>query len=94
MIDKDLTLTELRNLVDFHTGVESDDHKHKTGFIANKLIEEHFPGYKIEMINFVDYGGEMLRRHPWIRAAFDAIMRLLAPRKGRLFSWILRKPLL
>jgi len=38
-----------------------------------------------------DYGGEMLQAHRRLRAGFDAIMRAVAPGKGRLFSWILRK---
>ena len=92
LIDKPLTLAELRRMVDIHTALENDAEKSHKGFWVHELIEKNFPEYVIEFIRYVDYGGEMLRRHPRLRSAFDTLMRWLAPDKGRLFSWILRKP--
>ena len=91
LIESPLSLAELRNLVDVHTHGEDGD-KHKTGFDINQLIREAFPAYTVEKVLCGDYGGEMLRKHLWLRALFDGLMRVLFPGKGRLFSWILRKP--
>ncbi len=90
-VSRPLTLAELRKLVDVHAHRDAG-HENEIGFNAEHLIESCFPDYIIEKAVFTDYGGEMLIRHPWIRAMFDGIMCLLFPRKGRLFSWIIRKP--
>jgi ubiquinone/menaquinone biosynthesis C-methylase UbiE len=91
LIDNPLTTTQLRQMVDIHTHSE-EEHEDKTGFDPEELIATCFPGYQVEKIIFSDYGGEMLRKHFWLRKMFDGIMRRLFPGKGRLFSWIIRKP--
>jgi len=83
----------LHDLVDVHT------HRHdggagKVGFMVDELICQHFPYYTVERLCFADYGGEMIRNHLWLRAAFDRVMLSLFPRRGRLFSFIVRKPTL
>jgi SAM-dependent methyltransferase len=90
LIEAPLTIAELRDLVDVHTDSE-DEHENVAGFLPEKLIEQHFGTYEVEALLFADYGGEMLRRHLWLRGGFDGLMRALYPRKGRLFSWVLRK---
>jgi ubiquinone/menaquinone biosynthesis C-methylase UbiE len=90
LIESPLSLAELRNLVDVHTHGDDDD-KHKTGLHVDELIRNAFPTYTVEVVIYGDYGGEMLRKHLWLRGLFDGLMRILFPGKGRLFSWILRK---
>jgi SAM-dependent methyltransferase len=92
LIDNPLSLGELRDLVDLPFHEEDDDHAGHVGFAAPALIERYLPRYQPELIRYSDYGGEMLLGHPWLRRTWDAVMRVLAPGKGRLFSWILRKP--
>ena len=92
LLDEPLTLAALRDLVDVSVPEEGEEHEQTAGFEVSELIERHFSPYQIEVLRFTDYGGEMLHPHPWIRRVFDGVMRLLAPDKGRLFSWILRKP--
>jgi len=89
LIEQPLTLNELRSLVDAHT---RDNGAHEAGFSPAALIEQWFPAYTVEVLLFGDYGGEMLRGHPYMRAAVDRCLAVLSPGKGQLFSWILRKP--
>jgi len=91
LVDAPLTQDELRRIVDVHTH-EDAEHEAVAGFRVEELIRQNLPGYAVRRLVFADYGGEMLRWHPWLRSAYDGLMRLLFPRKGRLFSWILRKP--
>jgi SAM-dependent methyltransferase len=86
-----LTVEDLRRLVDVHTH-DDEEHEHTRGFRAHDLRRENFPDYQVESLIYTDYGGDMLRNHPWARGAFDAVFRRLCPGKGRLFSWVLRKP--
>jgi len=89
LIDRPMTLGELRKLIDAHT--HDDAGPHKAGFFPKQLIARHFADWTVELLAFADYGGEMLRAHRHLRAGFDAVMGALAPGRGRLFSWILRK---
>jgi len=86
-----LALDELRAIVDVHTH-EDDAPGAAAGFAVDSVRREHFPRYRVEELRFADYGGEMLLRHGWLRAAYDGLMRRCLPGRGRLFSWILRKP--
>ena len=88
-LSRPLSLAELRELVDVHTGGETD---HGAGLYPDDLLRRCFPGYEVESLLMTDFGGEMLRRHGWARSAFDALGRMGFPRKGRLFSWMIRKP--
>lgn len=89
LISAPLTLAQLRQLVDVHT---HGDKEHKKGFVPRQIIADCFPGYTIETLRFSDYGGQMLRGVPFLRAGFDTVMGALFREKGRLFSCILRKP--
>ncbi len=91
LIARPLALAELRDLVDVHTH-DDQGHQRRVGFVPDELRRRHFPDYHVELTLFTDFGGEMLRPHRLLRAAFDALMRTLFPGRGRLFSWILRKP--
>lgn len=91
LIQLPLTLPALRKLVDVHSQGGGDG-DHKTGFHVAELLGEAFPGYLVEQIIYGDYGGEMLRRHSLLRWAFDGVMGILCPGKGRLFSWVIRRP--
>jgi len=88
-IGEPLSLEQLRRLVDIHTKPEETT---IAGFHPRDLIERHFPAYTVELLTFTDYGGEMLRPHPLLRSALDTACGWLCPRKGSLFSGILRKP--
>jgi len=90
LLDAPLTLEELRHIVDFYTH-DGDDHERKAGFNPYELISHNLANYSIEKIIFSDYGGEMMRKFLWLRAIFDCVMGRIFPRKGRLFSWIVRK---
>lgn len=92
LIQRPLTLAELRKLVDVHTHGKGE-REEKTGFHAAELLREAFPDYSVELLIHGDFGGEMLRRHRLLRSAFDAVMGVAFPGKGRLFSWVIRKPL-
>lgn len=91
LVDSPLTSAQLHDLVDVHThrhGGEAD----KVGFVVDELLRGHFPSYALETLCFTDYGGALIRNHPWLRAALDGVLRRLSPRRGRLFSFIVRKP--
>ena len=89
LIDRPLTPAELRKLIDAHT--HDDAAGGKAGFFPKELIARHFADWGVEAMRFADYGGEMLQAHRRLRGGLDAMMRAVAPGKGRLFSWILRK---
>jgi len=91
LIDAPLSLVELRELVDWHTHDQTEEDEGQ-GFGAEQLIDRLFPGYVVEYIRYTDYGGAALKRHPLLRALYDATMRALFPGRGQVFSWILRKP--
>jgi ubiquinone/menaquinone biosynthesis C-methylase UbiE len=93
LIDKTLNLGTLRKLVDPHTHEETEEGTVKCGFDPHNVLSEYFPSYKVEALVFSDYGGDMLRKSPMIRRMFDSLMLQLFPGRGRLFSWIIRKPL-
>ena len=90
LISNPLTIDELRQYIDPHTH-ESEDEEGKTGFDPVRLKEEFFPGYHPEAALFSDYGGEMLRKFPFIRHGFDRLMATWFKNQGRLFSLILKK---
>ena len=89
MIDRPLSLGELRRLVDPHT---HSDEGHPAGFDPADLLVRCFPGYAVETLLFTDFGGEMIRKHPLWRRMYDGILGTICPGKGRLFSWVIRKP--
>jgi ubiquinone/menaquinone biosynthesis C-methylase UbiE len=91
LIREPLSLDQLRGLVDCHAHHQAD-HEETRGFHVRELLREFFPGYAVEYVRYSDYGGEALKRHPWVRACFDGMMRVLFQEKGMLFSWIVRKP--
>lgn len=92
LVDSPLTSDQLRKLVDPHTHQDEDEGEAKGGFDSAKIISNHFPTYKVEVLSFSDYGGDMLRKVPFIRRLFDSICTKLFPGRGRLFSFVLRKP--
>jgi SAM-dependent methyltransferase len=89
LVHRPLSLEDLRKLVDVHTHSGSSS---PAGLSPSRLIREFFSEYEIEVLQFGDYGGEMLRSRPACRGVIDCFGRLLAPGKGMLFSWIIRKP--
>jgi ubiquinone/menaquinone biosynthesis C-methylase UbiE len=90
LIEKPLSLAELRGLVDVRLRAD-EDHGDVTGFAPQEIIARYFPHYTVELVIFGDYGGEMVRRHPWLRGLLDNAIGALWPRKGMLFSLIIRK---
>jgi ubiquinone/menaquinone biosynthesis C-methylase UbiE len=90
LVDEPLSTDKLRKLVDPHT--HQEDGSSKGGFDASKIVASHFPGYKVEVLYFSDYGGDMLRKLPAFRRMFDSMLTALFPGQGRLFSLVLRKP--
>ena len=91
LIEKPLSLPDLRELVDVHSRQTDADHN-ETAFVTDELLNRFFPSYRIHYLRYTDYGGEMLKRHPWLRAAYDKVMAAMFPGKGRLFTWVLQKP--
>ncbi len=91
LITRPLSQADLRHLVDVHSHGEDNDDDHP-GFYPRDLLAADFLAYHVERMVFTDFGGEMLLRHPWLRAAFDRLLGTLFPERGRLFSWIIRKP--
>jgi SAM-dependent methyltransferase len=90
LIDRPLSVDELRRLIDPHT--HDDEGEHPAGFDVPKLLDGHLAGYAVEVLRFTDYGGQMLQAHPWLRGLYDWKMRVFFPGRGRLFSCIVRKP--
>jgi len=84
-----LSLEELRHLVDPHTHTNE---ARPAGFAPADLLGRCFPEYTLETLLVTDFGGEMLRKHPWWRRIYDGFLGALCPGKGRLFSWVIRKP--
>ena len=92
LLDTPMSIAELRDLVDVSSHEQEEEEDNSSGFHVLELLDRHFARYHMEVIYYSDYGGEMLHHHPGIRRIYDGVMRKLAPDKGRLFSWILRKP--
>lgn len=91
LLSTPLNLDELRQLVDVNTHSD-DEHHDKAGFNVQQLIDRSFPAYVVAKVAHTDYGGEMLQKCRLLRTAFDGLMRMVAPGRGRLFSLILQKP--
>jgi len=90
-IAQPLTMEALRDLVDVQAKGGESGHE-GLGLWPETLLRECFPQYRVEALWMTDFGGDMLRPHAWLRAAYDAAGRLCCGGKGRLFSWVIRKP--
>jgi hypothetical protein len=62
------------------------------GFDAGTLIQSNLAAYRVRRLIYSDFLGETVRRVPWLRRAADVSLRILAPRRGSLFSWLVQKP--
>jgi SAM-dependent methyltransferase len=62
------------------------------GFDVDRMLQRYFPAYSIEALHFTDYLGIDARRAPWVRFIADRIGSRVRPKRGSLFSWVIRKP--
>lgn len=88
LVRSPLSRAQLLDLVDPHARGAGDS----AGFDPVDLIERYFHEYTPLSLQFTDYLGESPRRMPLVRGVADRLLGLVAPGKGALFSWLLRKP--
>lgn len=87
-IDQPLSTGAVLDLVDPHAR-----NLHGTaGFDLEALISGALGNYHVCQLVCSDYLGETTRRCPVLRSIVDGVLRQVAPRRGSLFSWVVRKP--
>lgn len=62
------------------------------GFDATNLLRHCFAGYEVIRIKWSDYLGQSIRKLPAMRRLADMTLGVFLPRRGSLFSWLIRKP--
>jgi SAM-dependent methyltransferase len=88
LLGSPLTFEQILDLVDPHArgaGLEA-------GFDPADLLRRVFPQYEVLSLSSSDYLGESARKAPLLRGVADRMLGVLAPQRGLLFSWVIRKP--
>ncbi|HOA75361.1 MAG TPA: class I SAM-dependent methyltransferase [Phycisphaerae bacterium] len=87
LIDEPLNPAAILDMVDAHARGAAEH----AGFDAVALIEALFPKYELIRLVSSDYLGEAPRRFRPVRSALDAVLRMMLPAHGSLFSMVVRK---
>ena len=88
LVDRPLSGRQLLDLVDPHSR-GGDGH---AGFDPLELLGRWFAGYQVVRLQWSDYLGESMRACPAARWMVDGLLGAAWPRRGMLFSWLIRKP--